>query len=79
MKIICNNCLSGFFLKNNNCAYDTPFVWNRIHLLDFCKLLYCFDSIDFNNFVVRKNDTIQNFKQLVGQAHAKQCHVLLER
>lgn len=49
MKLICNNCYTGFLQKKLNMRYETPFVWNRIMPDSYIQLIENYDTMNFTN------------------------------
>lgn len=57
--VISNDCISGYLYKFKNKNYPHPFIWARIYPNDFIYLIENYESINYNNFII-KNSTIEN-------------------
>lgn len=64
MKLICNNCLSGVFMKRYGLQYETPFVWARIYPEDFCFLINQFTTLNFGSIKCKYCKDVPNHKCL---------------
>lgn len=56
MNIISNNCLGGFFYKNNNIQYTNPFIWSAILADSMYYLIKNWKNINFNNYIIEKSE-----------------------
>lgn len=67
MNIISNSCVGGFIYKNElKCSFQNPFIWS---LIDFNSMLYLiknFNSINFNNFELIKDENY-NFSIIIDK------------
>lgn len=60
MQIICNDCFGSFLLKKLNLPFENPFVWVRIPLKDFVKLIKIFPKLNFNDIEISLNRDYKN-------------------
>lgn len=65
MKIISNNCISGFLYKSLRLPCNHPFFWNLIHLDDFITLVDNYETIDFNNVELKCEQGLKKFKLVI--------------
>lgn len=49
MNIIANNCLGARLYEVNKVQFPNSFMWCRLYIKDFIKLINDFDNINFNN------------------------------
>jgi len=63
MQIISNDCFGSFLLRKLNLPFENPFVWSKIHLKDFLKLIEKYPTLHYNDAEISLNrDYKKEFK-----------------
>ena len=65
MKLIGNNCYTGFLLKRLGLQYNTPFVWNRIMPDSYLRLVQHYNDIHWANIkMFRTSDVLTAYRNI---------------
>lgn len=65
MKLIGNNCYTGFLLKRIGQQFNTPFVWNRIMPDSYLRLVQYYNNINWANIkMFRTGDVLTAYRNI---------------
>lgn len=74
MNIISNDCMGGFIYRNAKAQFNNPFMWTYVMYDDMLYFMNNWDSIDWKNFIVLKDDSWKMYVQFNGAANIHCLH-----
>lgn len=67
MRIISNDCFSGYLYKHLNKQFNHPFFWDLIHIDDFTRLIKNFKNLNFENIEIKCDPGLKNFRIILDE------------